>query len=299
MTVSRRYLPSTSLLLAFEVAARRLSFTRAAQELNLTQSAISRQISALEAQLGVRLFVRERQRVRLTQAGSRYAEEIRGALARITGASMMLEVNPHGGTLNLAVLPTLGSRWLAPRLAGFLDAHPGVTLNFSTRLRPFDFALEQFDAAIHFGQPNWPDTESRFLMNETMVPACSPGFLAQHGFSCPADLGEVQLIHVSSRPDAWARWFSCHGAETEAHSGMMFDQFATAAQAAKHGTGVALLPQFLIENELENGELVPALDLPMESEDAYYLAWPKEGASHPPLIAFRDWITRAARKQQT
>jgi len=286
----KRFLPSTSLLIAFEAAARTESFTKAANELNLTQSAISRQIKALEAQLGILLFTRERQRVKLSAAGANYALDVREALNKIANASMMLRVNPHGGILNLAILATFGSRWLAPRLAGFLKDNPGVTLNFSTRLKPFDFSVEKFDAAIHFGQAGWHGTGSEFLMNEIVFPTCSPAFLAEHKLRTPDQLPDVQLIHLSSRPDAWQRWFRLHDISSQGAGGMVFDQFATAAQAAKHGLGVALLPQFLIERELADGELTPAFDLPLQSQDAYYLVWPGQRANHPPLVAFRKWI---------
>jgi len=288
--IPRRFLPSTSLLMAFDAAARAQSFTKAANELNLTQSAISRQIKALEAQLGIALFIRERQRVKLTIAGARYALEVREALGKIANASMMLKINPGSGTLDLAILPTFGTRWLAPRLASFLKQSPGVTINFSTRLKPFDFSIERFDAAIHFGQRSWPGAQMEFLLNETIVPACSPRFLAEHKLASPDQLRSLPLIHLSSRPDAWERWFKHHDICAGKIGGMVFDQFATAAQAAHHGLGVALLPEFLIKREFSDGELVPAINLPLKSQDAYYLAWPRQRANYPPLAAFRKWI---------
>ncbi len=296
MQVQRRFLPSTSLLSAFEASARLLSFTQAAQELSLTQSAISRKIKTLEAQLGVPLFSRDKQKIALTQAGESYLPDIRKALKLIAAASMTLRVNPDGGTLDLAILPTFGARWLAPQMAGFLAGNPGITINFTTRLKPFDFSMEQLDAAIHFGQPDWPGTEAAFLMNETVLPACSPAFLQKHRPKDAAALGKAPLIHLSSRPGAWAYWFRAHDTAIENITGMVFDQFETAAQAAKHGLGVALLPEFLMRRELANGELIPAIDLPLQSPDAYYLVWPRRRGKYPPLIAFRKWITSLAAK---
>jgi DNA-binding transcriptional LysR family regulator len=177
-----------SLLCAFEASARHQSFTAAAAELHLTQSAVSRQIRALEERLGTELFVRERQTVRLSAAGQAYAQEIRAALARISNATLGFRTNPQGGSLNLAILPTFGTRWLAPRLPQFFSAHPGITINLTTRLSQFDFQLEAVDAAIHFGLPNWPGAELEFLMSETVVPACSPDVAARHGFARPEDL---------------------------------------------------------------------------------------------------------------
>lgn len=290
MQVPRRFLPSLPLLAAFEAAARTGSVTAAARELNLTQSAVSRQIRALEEQLGVELFHREKQTIRLTAGGEGYAREIRDALRKISSASLNLRANPYGGTLNLAILPTFGTRWLAPRLPDFLSRNPGITINLVTRITAFDFRLEPVDAAIHFGRPEWPGGELALLRQEIVVPACSPDLRAQYGFTRPADIRSAPLLHLASRPDAWERWMMMNGVDADAVHGMLFDQFATAAQAAIAGVGVALLPKFLIEEELAQGRLVCALDIQMKSAEAYYLVWPSERAAHPPLLAFKQWI---------
>ena len=296
MLLSSRFLPSMSLLRAFESAARHQSFTAAAAELHLTQSAVSRQIRALEELLHANLFVRERQTVRLTLAGQAYAQEIRVSLLRISNATLGFRTNPKGGTLNLAILPTFGTRWLAPRLPDFLAQHPGITLNLTTRLSRFDFELEAVDAAIHFGLPHWPGAELEFLMRETVIPACSRALQAQYRFAAPADLLQAPLLHLVSRPEAWQRWLQAHGALVNEARGMLFDQFAVAAQAAISGLGVALLPRFLIESELARGDLVEAVcdAQPIESAERYYLAWPMSRSSYPPLQAFRQWICTAA-----
>ena len=292
-TLPRRFLPPMSALAAFEAAARLQSFTAAAAELNLTQSAVSRQIRTLEVQLGAELFVRERQTVRLSAAGEAYAPEVRRALQQIAAATLALRANPQGGTLNLAILPTFGTRWLAPRLPGFLAAHPGITINLSTRLAPFDFQADPLDAAIHYGPPEWPGARLDFLMNETVVPACSPALREQHQLRGAADLLRAPLVHLVSRPDAWERWLRAAGVPfTEVH-GMLVDQFAVAAQAAIAGLGVALLPSFLIDTELARGDLVLAVNQPLASTEAYHLAWPLGREHHPPLLAFRRWLQQA------
>ncbi|WP_455555582.1 LysR family transcriptional regulator [Comamonas sp.] len=298
MQLSRRFLPPMSLLCAFEASARLQSFTAAAAELHLTQSAVSRQIRALEERLGTELFVRERQTVRLSPAGQAYAQEIRAALLRISNATLGFRTNPQGGSLNLAILPTFGTRWLAPRLPQFFSAHPGITINLTTRLSQFDFQLEAVDAGIHFGLPHWPGAELEFLMSETVVPACSPAVYAQHQFAQPQDLLRAPLLHLTSRPEAWRRWLELQGCQVSEAAGMLFDQFATAAQAATAGVGVALLPKFLIARELENGDLVRALpELPeLESVERYYLAWPTSRTAYPPLQAFRSWLKTAAQE---
>lgn len=290
MQPPRRFLPSLSLLSAFEAVARTGSITAAARELALTQSAVSRQIKALEDLLEVDLFHREKQRVSLNVGGEFYAREVRDALRRISSASLHLRANPSGGILNLAILPTFGTRWLAPRLPDFLQKAPGITINLVTRLSWFDFRSEAIDAAIHFGRPDWMGAEMALLRHEDVIPACSPEFARQHAIGRPADLRPVPLLHLTTRPDAWERWFDLAGEPPFAVHGMLFDQFATAAQAAIAGLGVALLPIFLITEELESGRLVRAVDLPMRSDEAYYLVWPHERASYPPLAAFRDWL---------
>ncbi|GIL39112.1 LysR family transcriptional regulator [Roseiterribacter gracilis] len=278
------------MLSAFEAAARTGSISDAARELALTQSAASRQILALERQLGVQLFIRERQKIRLTPGGEAYAQAVRHALGTISSASLNLRANPSGGTLNLAILPTFGARWLAPRLPAFLAQHPGVTVNLVTRLAYFDLDQERIDAAIHFGRADWPNADSVLLRSEQVLPVCSPDLKAQHPFATPRDLRDATLLHVTSRPDAWRRWFAAQDEGDEPVPGMLFDQFATIAQAAIAGLGVALLPTFLIDDELQRGTLVRALDLPMESAERYYLIVPKHRDLHAPLQAFRDWI---------
>ena len=293
MALARRFLPSMSLLCAFEAAARHESFTAAAHELSLTQSAVSRQIRMLEDMLGSDLFVRERQAVKLTVAGRTYANEVRLALQHVATATLGFRANPKGGTLNLAILPTFGTRWLAPRLPTFLAENPGVTINLTTRLAPFDFRLDPVDAAIHFGKSEWPDAELDLLMSEFVVPACNRDMMERFKFTEPGDILAAPLLHLVSRPDAWERWFRSHGIEHDGVRGMLFDQFATAAQAALSGLGVALLPKFLIEDELARGDLCAAVAGAVESAERYYLAWPTNRAFHPPLLAFRAWIKKA------
>lgn len=293
MRAPRRFLPSLPLLAAFEAAARTGSVTAAAAELSLTQSAVSRQIKALEEQLGVALFHRERQTIRLTFGGEAYAREIREALYKISAASLNLRANPMGGTLTLAILPTFGTRWLAPRLPRFLAQHPGVTINLGTRLRPFDFAEEGFDAAIHFGEPTWPEAGFAKLFDERMVACCAPGFLASHPVRGPGDLAGLPLLQLETRPNAWAGWFAHHGVSASVPLGMLFDQFAPMIQSAIYGMGIALLPEFLAKAELADGRLVDAWGGPVPSAGSYYLVWPGIGEAYPPLVAFRDWLLTA------
>lgn len=278
------------LLVAFEACARLQKFTTAAHELSLTQSAVSRQIRALEDIVGVALFVRERQAVRLTPAGEIYAEEIRHALREISNSTLRIKASPGTGTLKLAILPTMGTRWLAPLLPDFVRQHPGVTLNLVTRLEPFDMDADDVHAAIHYGAPEWPRAELDFLFEETIFPACSLGLKAQYGFAGAQDLLRAPLLHLASRPQAWTQWFAAQGIEAPVVGGTSIDQFATVTQAASAGLGVALLPEFLFRAELERGELVSAFDARSRSQGCYYLACAASKAWYPPLTAFRQWL---------
>lgn len=291
---SRKYLPPMGLLVAFEACARLQKFTSAAHELSLTQSAVSRQIRALEDIVGVELFVRERQAVRLTPAGEIYAEEIRQSLRDIGNSTLRIKASPGTGILTLAILPTMGTRWLAPLLPSFVQQNPGVTLNLVTRLEPFNMDADDVHAAFHYGAPEWPHAELDFLFEETIFPACSKGLKAQHGFARAQDLLAAPLLHLTSRRQAWTQWFESQGIEGPQTGGISIDQFATATQAASAGLGVALLPEFLFRAELERGELVSALDVRSRSQGSYYLACAASKTWYPPLKAFRQWI-----KEQT
>jgi LysR family transcriptional regulator, glycine cleavage system transcriptional activator len=290
MATPRRLLPSLSVLSAFEAVCRTGSTTAAAQDLDLTQGAVSRLVQALEAQLGIALFLRQGRRLVPTPAALAYARDVARAMDLISRGSMRVRTTVTGGTLALAILPTFGTRWLAPRLPLFLAAHPGVTINLGTRLRPFDFPAEGFDAAIHFGGRTWPDAGYQKLFDERLVPCCAPAWAATHPIRGPQDLIGQPLLQLETRPEAWAGWFASHGLTTRAPQGMLFDQFGPMIQAAIYGVGVALLPEFLAEGELADGRLVSAWGPPVPGDGSYYLVWPDVAAGYPPLVAFRDWL---------
>jgi LysR family transcriptional regulator, glycine cleavage system transcriptional activator len=290
MAIPRRFLPSMNLLAAFEAAARHQSFTNAARELNLTQSAVSRQIRLLEEILGADLFVRERQMVRLTTSGEVYAREVRQALQRISGATLGFRANPHGLVLNLEVLPTFAARWLIPRLPDFRSAHPEIQINLFSPSPPFDFAASNADAAIHFGTTDWRGVEFEPLMGEAVLPVCSPDFARRHAISQPEDLVNLPLLHLVSRPDAWERWFEAMQVPIPDLHGMLLDQFSAIAQAAAAGLGVALLPAFLVDTELANGDLVLPFASSVASGGGYYLVWLPSRTDYLPLRMFRAWL---------
>jgi LysR family transcriptional regulator, glycine cleavage system transcriptional activator len=291
MLTVRRHLPAIQLLISFEATARNLSFSQTAQELSLTQGAVSRHIKALEEQLGAKLFLRSGKNISLTEAGHTYLPPIRDALKSIAFASLNLSTNPLGGTFNLAILPTFGTRWLAPRLPAFLSAHAGITVNLTTRLEPFDFGEEDLHAAIHYGGRKWAGADMDFLMDETVIPACSPDYKAAHISQTPELSKDITLLHLDSRPNAWPNWVSQYDTNFPQHRhDLVFDQFAMASNAVRSGAGIALLPSFLIDTELSDGSIVPAFDLPMTSSEAYYLVWPRIYEKFPPLRLFRRWL---------
>lgn len=294
MAAPRRFLPSIASLRALEALDRLGSGTAAAEELSLSQSAVSRQLQTLEDQLGAGLLIRQGRRLHLTPEAAAYAAEIRGALDKIVQASLKLAVNPTGGSLTLAILPTFGMRWLVPRLPDFARAHPDVTLNLSTRLKPFNFATEPFDAALHFGEPDWPDTQALRLKSEAVIAVCAPALLDKGAPRDAAALLHLPLLHIETRPDAWRAWFAAHGVETGPVTGMLYDQFATITQAALHGLGVALLPDYLAEQDLATGRLVRAWGDATESPGAYHLVWPIGKSHDPALRRFRDWLAGQA-----
>jgi DNA-binding transcriptional LysR family regulator len=287
MMLPRRYLPPVPALMALEALDRLGTASAAAAELNLTQGAISRALQGLEQQLGVPLLIRERQRLHLTPAARDYVAEVRRALHLLAQASITLRANPTGGALNLAILPAFGMHWLAPRLARFSQAHPEVTVNLSTRLRPFDFTGTTFDAAIHYGRQDWPGVEYLKLMDEEVIAVAAPGFPA---LTSATDLLRHPLLQLDSRPGDWGRWLAHHGAPGQRPQGMLFDQFATLTQAAIHGMGAALIPTFLIQRDLAEGRLTPIFGPPVPALGAYSLVWPKTGPDRAPLRSFRHWL---------
>ncbi|RJF85805.1 transcriptional regulator GcvA [Sphingomonas cavernae] len=291
----RRLLPPTSALHCFAAAARHGSFSRAGEEVGLTQSAVSRQIAHLEDWLQTLLFVRHGRRVTLSAEGRDYAEAIMPALERIRRATARaLERRPER-ELSIATLPSFGMRWLAPRLPRLTERHPDLIVNFLARSDEFDFADENFDAAIHFGLPDWPHVTHDLLFREEAIPVTAPALLAEHAIQTPADLAKLPLLVQSSRRNAWTQWFERAGVPVAVPAvGPSFEHFLMLAQAAAAGAGVALIPSFLIEPELRSGALACPFALPISSEHAYYLVYPPDRIANPLFLHFRDWIVHEA-----
>lgn len=288
----RRFLPHISHLSAFEAVLRTGSTAAAARDLNLTQSTVSRLIQTLEQQLGRALFERHKQRLVPTDAAQAYGRDISRALDLIQRGSMEFSANPGGGTLTLAILPAFGTRWLAPRLGGFLKDHPGINVNLATRLKRFNFAAEGFDAAIHFGAADWREADHLKLFDERLTACISPALLQERPVAKPDDVLDLPLLQLETRTSAWAIWFAAQGIKPRGVTGMLFDQFATMTQAAIAGLGVALLPDYLAADEIQASRLVPLLKPSVAGTGTYWLAWPQSRANYPPLVSFRSWLER-------
>lgn len=294
----KRKIPSTAALIAFETAAKYESFTKAADELAVTQSAISRQITALEEQLGIKLFRRVTRGVVLTEAGASYSIYIRELFDELEKDTLELMASGgKGGTLELSVGPTFCVRWLIPRLRDFSLHQPEITINLSARTRPYLFSETPFDAAIHAGQSLWPGTETQYLMNENLVAVCSPKLISPRKTLKQSDWGAYTLLHPATRPYAWRQWFESKGVNiTGDMSGPRYELFSMQVAAAVQCMGIALIPRFLIEEELRTKQLIEIDKHQYQSDRCYYLIFPESKAEKPALTIFRNWIEEVSRE---
>jgi len=298
--ILRRKIPSTQALVCFEAAARHESYTRAAQELALTQGAVSRQITTLEDFLGVVLFRRTRHGVALTDSGVDYARQVGRRLDALELDTLnVMSRQGAGGALALAAVATFATRWLIPRLADLARRHPEIVVHIETRTRPFLFADNAFDAALYAGTPeqvaNWPGTRAVPLISEEVVPVCSPRLLAGQAQLSPEDIASLPLLQQSTRPDGWRQWFEAMGvAAQQPLGGPRYELFSMTATAAAHGLGVALMPRILIEDDLLRGDLVVACDRPLRGERSYYLVTPVLRDAPPALAVFEAWLVARA-----
>lgn len=296
----RRKIPSLQALACFDAAARHESYTRAAQELALTQSAVSRQITALEGFLGLALFRRTRHGVALTERGAEYALQVAPRLQGLEQDTLdVMSTQGRGGSIHLAAVPTFATRWLIPRLPELKALHPEITVHIETRTRPFMFADTAFDAALYSGTTaqvsNWAGTRSVQLLAEDVVPVCSPKFLGSQKTLTPKAIAQLPLLQQSTRPEGWRQWFEAVGvAAPLALSGPRYELFSMTAAAAAHGMGLALVPRLLIEAELARGELVVACQQPLRGERAYYLVTPERSDERPVMQNFRAWLQQTA-----
>ena len=282
-------LPKLGGLQAFEATARLGSVSRAAAELSLTQGAVSRQLLALESQLGVPLFVRSKKRLVLTEAGAGYLDDVRSGLAALGEATDALKSSQgRGGFLRLATLPTFGAKWLVPRLPRFCERHPHIRLELITRLAPFDFSLEQLDGAIHFGGRDWAGAVIEHLAQEEMSVVAAPRLASR--CRVPADVLQLPLLQITSRAFSWRAWLSTIGlADAPMTPFLQVETFAMGIEAVLTGLCAGILPTFFVAAEIASGSLV-TLGPTVVSESAYYFVYPERKREFYPLREFSQWL---------
>ncbi|AUL48043.1 LysR family transcriptional regulator [Bordetella trematum] len=294
--MQKRLMPSMMALQCFEAVARHMSFTRAAEELHMTQSAISKQIAQLEALLRHPLFLRVRRRLQLTPAGAMYQAEVRGILNQVDMSSRaILSYGGETQVLTIGTQPTFGARWLIPRLQAFMAAHPGIQLRVRSETRPFDLMQAKIDIAFFFGHGTLPGARCRELFEAEVVPVCKPGFLAGDKVASLQALSEQTLIQCASRPEAWHDYFSRQHFESDSsYHGPRFETFYMCVRAAEAGCGVTLSPRLLAEEELQAGRLVIPWDYVQPSDGAYFIAHAEHAAEAPKIKHFVAWVEQEA-----
>ncbi len=289
-------LPPLNSLRAFEAAARHLSFTRASEELHVTQGAISQQITMLENFIGVKLFERRHREVRLTTSGASYFRAVQTALEIITRETMALRSKQEDSTLRIKALPTLAMRWLVPRLADFTAKHPKITVLVNTKNELADFEREDVDGAIEYGDGQWKNVEAELLFPVAVVPVCAPRLA--DGSPPPADLKDLEkhvLLHSLVRPQLWPEWLQAAGmAGTEMGKIMRFQTSGLAYQAALDGLGVALTEVAYIRDDISAGRLVMPFDLIVQQPLGYYWVYPREKRVLEKFAVFRRWLLQQA-----
>ena len=290
-------LPSLNGLRAFEAAARHLSFTRAAEELSVTQTAISHQIRRLEEQSGLPLFLRGRGGLRLSAAGERYLPAVSAAFDGLREATDSLTGQHAAGPLTVSTIASFATKWLVPHLSRFQAAYPDIDIRISTSNAMVDFRRDEVDCAIRYGYGDWPEVTATRLMEEDIFPVCSPKLLETGPpLQRPEDLRQHALLHTSTLPDDWRLWLTAAGiSDIDPEKGPVFDQSMMTLQAAIEGLGVALGRTLIADADLNAGRLVAPFDVTTPTTTAYYFVAPKEHQDWPRLQSFRQWLLEEAR----
>jgi LysR family transcriptional regulator, glycine cleavage system transcriptional activator len=289
-------LPSLNGLRAFDAAARHLSFTRAAAELNVTQTAISHQIRRLEEQLGRRLFLRKSRALALTRDAEEYLPAIRTAFDDLRRATARLKRPERDGLLTVSTTASLAAKWLVTRVASFQDAHPGIEVRITTSTHLVDFQREAVDMAVRYGRGNWPGLRTEWLMAEEFFPVCSPALMqGPKALRRPQDLAHHTLLHGTVGREDWQLWLTAAGLPVSLalRRGLSFDQSFMALQAAMDGLGVALGRASLVDADIAAGRLVVPFDVVLPTDAGYYVVAPEETADIAKVALFRDWLTRS------
>lgn len=295
----RRKIPNTTALVAFEAAARHENLSVASEELCLTESAVSRQITALEEYLGVKLFNRIRNRLSLSHAGRVYLGQVSATLEQLERHTLSLMTHQgFGGLLELGVLPTFALKWLIPRLTSFYALHPEIVVNMREKPEPFLFRNSNFDAAVHFDYPAWAGVIKVELFGEELIPVLSPRHYDAASIRDPADLRDVPLLHKAIvRADAWKRWFALVGCDdSNPFRGAQYELYSMLIEAARAGLGAALVPRFYVADELAAGSLIAPFASGLKNEKRFCIVYPDFKQDFRPLVLFLEWITDEARR---
>ena len=294
-------LPSLNGLRAFEAAARHLSFTVAASELNVTQTAVSHQIRRLEEELGIRLFVRQNRALALTPEAKDYLPGIRAAFNDLRLATDRLLRRDDDNVLTVSTLASLAAKWLLPRLATFQESHPGIDVRITTSPGLVDFRNGDVDAAIRYGRGHWPGTRAEWLTADELFPVCSPALLeGDKPLRCPEDLAHHTLLHSSGGyDDDWRLWLTAAGlpSNISKQPGLTFDLILLTLQAAIDGSGVAMGRTSYVEADIAKGRLVVPFKVALPADAGFYLVSPEAKADPPKLGAFRQWLKASAQNK--
>ena len=288
-------LPPLNALRAFECAARHMSFTRAAQELHVTQAAVSHQVKALEEHLGVKLFRRLNRALRLTDEGQAYAPALGEAFEQIRAATRRLRAEEAAAPLTVSVLPSFAARWLVPRLGRYRERYPQADLLVDPTSRVVDLARGETDLAIRYGRGRYPGLHTTRLLGEILFPVCSPSLLETHGpLHEPGDLIRLPLLHDDDHSD-WRAWLETVGASPrDAVRGTVFTDSSLLVQAAIAGQGVAMARGVLVDDALRAGLLLRPFAHSLATELAYYVLCLPERAQQPKIARFREWLLEEA-----
>lgn len=282
---------------AFEAAARARSLTRAAESLNLTHSAISHQIKALEADFGVRLIERAGRGIRLTDEGERFAARVRAVLSDLADAVREVTERKNPRQLRVSVIPSFAARWLLPRIGRFLATHPDIDVDVSANNLMVDFKRDDIDVAIRHGFGDWPGLISEYVLDDVYFPVCSPRLANGRLPARPEELSRYTLLR--SEGEFWKPWFEAAGLDwPEPSRGPMFNDTSHTMQAAIEGQGIALARSSLIGNDVHNGVLIRLFDIVVPSSRKYFLVYPPRLADSPKLVAFRQWLFEEVAAEQ-
>jgi LysR family transcriptional regulator, glycine cleavage system transcriptional activator len=291
-------LPSLNGLRAFEAAARHLSFTLAASELNVTQTAISHQIRRLEEELGLRLFIRKNRALALTPQARDYLPGVRAAFNDLRLATDRLLRKDDDKVLTVSTLASLAAKWLLPRLTAFQQAHPGIDVRITTSTSLVDFKNDDVDVAIRYGRGHWPGVRTEWLMADEAFPVCSPALLSgSRPLRTPEDLREHVLLHTTNYDDDWRQWLTAAGmpSDISKQPGITFDLILMTVQAAIDGIGVAMGRTSYVQDDIAKGRLIVPFNIALPADAGFYLVSPEGAADPPKLKAFRPWLIASAK----